>query len=167
MMERRSVSHPRWLLPLLAALALASSLPRAAAEGAKYAVIVQGASGGEEQYTTLHRGWATSLATILRDKFKFDQAHLTMLVEQPGPGEERSTAEAVRGVFGRLAKQLKADDLLFVMLIGHGGGEGADAKFQLVGPDLTIAEWNAMLKPIAARIAFVDATNSSFAFLKG
>ena len=168
MMERDALSHARWLIPVLAALALVAGGPRAAAaEGAKYAVIVQGASGGEEQYATLHRGWATSLATLLREKFKFDNEHLTMLVEQPGAGEERSTAESVRTVFARLAKQLKADDLLFVMLIGHGGGDGTDAKFQLVGPDLTIAEWNALLKPIAGRVAFIDATNSSFAFLKG
>lgn len=171
MMARHVLPHAarpaRWIAAAVIGLAVVAGTPRdAAAEGAKYAVIVQGASG-EEQYATLHRGWATSLATLLRDRFKLDPAHLTVLVEQPGPGEERSTAESVKAVLGRLAKQLKADDLLFVMLIGHGGGDGTDAKFNLVGPDLTIAEWNALVKPIRSRIAFVDATSSSFAFLKG
>src|SRR5262245_2324573 len=99
----------RVLAAALAGLMLIAAAPRqAAAQGEKYAVIIQGASG-EEQYASLHRGWATSLATLLRDRLKFDSAHLTLLVEQPGAGEERSTAEVVRTVFGRLAKQLKSE----------------------------------------------------------
>jgi hypothetical protein len=140
--------------------------PRAAAETNRFAVVVQGASG-EDQYATLHRGWVNSLTKALRDRFKFDAAHLTLLVEQPGPGEERSTAENVKSAFARLAKQVTATDLLFVIFIGHGGGEGQDAKFNLVGPDLTIPDWNALLKPITGRIAVVDTTSSSFAFLQG
>jgi hypothetical protein len=62
---------------------------------------------------------------------------------------------------------MKAGDLLFIMLIGHGGGEGADAKFNLIGPDLTVGEWNAILKPIPGQIALVDATSSSFPYLAG
>lgn len=139
---------------------------RAAAEGARFAIIVQGASG-EDQYATLHRGWVDAMATVLRDRFKLDAAHLTLLVEQPKAGEERSTAESVKTAIARVAKQTKPDDLLFVMLIGHGAGDGADAKFNLIGPDLSIAEWNDLLKPVTARIVFVDATSSSFAFLKG
>jgi hypothetical protein len=150
---------------VLASILAAAPAP-AAAQGSRYAVIIQGASG-EEQYATLHRGWVDSLAGVLRDKFKLDAQHLTLLVEQPGQGEERSTAENVKLLLARLTKQITAQDLLFVVFIGHGGGGGTDAKFNLVGPDLTIAEWNALLKPIAGRIAVVDTTNSSFAFLQG
>jgi hypothetical protein len=65
-----------------------------------------------------------------------------------------------------LAPLVKKDDELFVMLIGHGSGSGADAKFNLVGPDLTAAEWNALLKPVLGRVAFVDASSASAGFLK-
>lgn len=156
-----------WLRAAVICGAALLALPAsAAAEGSRFAVVVQGASG-EDQYATLHRGWVNALTTILRDRFKLDAAHLTLLVEQPGPGEERSTAENVRAALARLAKQVKTDDLLFVVFIGHGGGDGTDAKFNLVGPDLTIADWNALLKPVIGRIAVVDTTSSSFAFLKG
>jgi hypothetical protein len=152
---------------LSCAAALVAVVPaRASAEGSRFAIIVQGASG-EEQYATLHRGWVDGISSILRDRFKLDAAHLTVLVEQPKAGEDRSTAENVKAAIARVAKQSKADDLLFVMLIGHGAGDGAEAKFNLIGPDLSITEWNDLLKPVAARIAFVDATSSSFAFLKG
>jgi hypothetical protein len=70
-------------------------------------------------------------------------------------------------VFGRLATAVADDDLLFVMLIGHGGGQGPDAKFNLVGRDLTVAEWAELMAPIGGRIAFVDATSASFPYLAG
>lgn len=139
----------------------------ARAQGERYAVLVQGATGGEEPSATQHPKWLKALAGILREKFGFDAAHVTVLAEHPGTGEQLSNAENVKAAFGRLAGQAKDGDLVFVMLIGHGGGTGADAKFNLVGPDLTVIEWSAMLSPIKARLAFVDTTGGSFPFLKG
>src|SRR5262249_8778719 len=99
--------------------------------------------------------------------FHFDAQHIVVLAETPGTGEQISNAVNVRTSLAALAKQLKPEDVLFVMLIGHGTGNGADAKFNLVGPDLTVAEWNGLLKPITARLAFVDATSASSPFLQG
>ena len=135
------------------------------AEGARYAVIIQGASG-DPQYATMHRAWVDALAAVFRDRFGIEPADLFLLTEEPKDERElRGTAESVRTAFGRLAKEAKAQDLVFVMLIGHGSGDAAAAKFNLVGPDLTVEEWGALLKPIAARIAFVDSTSSSFPFV--
>lgn len=153
---------------LLAAVLLSVLIaPSAAsAEGARYAVIVQGASGDTE-YAALHRSWVDALAKVLRERFGIEAAHLILLTEQPRDNEVRGTAESVRATFARLAKETKADDLVFIMLIGHGGGEAASAKFNLVGPDLTVEEWSAILQPIPARLAIVDSTGSSFPFLAG
>jgi len=153
------------LLSIGAVLLLLTATP-AFADGARYAVIVQGASC-DPQYATLHRGWVDSLATVLKSQLKIDGPALSILTETPKDGELKSTAESVRSVFARLAKDTKADDLVFVMLIGHGSGDAAAAKFNLVGPDLTAEEWSALLKPLAARIVFVDSTSSSFPFLAG
>ena len=151
------------LLAFLAAFAL--SAESALAEGNRFVVIVQGASG-DPQYATMHRGWVDSLSAVMRDRLKVDAANIFLLTEQPKNERElRGTAESVRTVFARLAKETKADDLVFVMLIGHGSGDAAAAKFNLVGPDLAGEEWSALLKPIAARIAFVDSTSSSFPFV--
>lgn len=156
------------VLPIIlsACLLTAVGVTPAAAEGGRYAVIVQGASG-DPQYATLHRGWVDALAKVLRDHIKLDPANVIVLAEQPGPSELRGTADNVRAVFARLAKETKAEDLVFVMLIGHGSGDGAAAKFNLVGPDLTAEEWSAALKPLAARAVVVDSTSSSFPFLAG
>jgi hypothetical protein len=146
--------------------ALVMLVPSVAAAQATYGLVVAGASGDPE-YATLHRAWITSLTNTLRGRYKMDPARLTVLVEQPQAGEDRSSAENVRATLGKFTKQMTEHDLLFVMLIGHGGGTGAEAKFNLVGPDLTVAEWNELLKPLTGRLIFVNASSASFAFLQG
>jgi hypothetical protein len=161
-----SVCSPRKALGV-AALALVSlGLSRPAqAQTSHYALIVAGASG-EEQYATMHREWVDSLVGALRGKLGFDAAHLVILTETPQAGEAVSNAANVKAALQKLAPLVKKDDQLFVMLIGHGSGSGADAKFNLVGPDLTAAEWNALLKPVLGRVAFVNASSASAGFLK-
>ncbi len=150
---------------LLVIAAALLSAPPAFAQGNRYVVIVQGASGDPE-YAKTHRAWVDALSAAMRDRFRIERAKLIVLAEQPKDAQElRGTAENVRTVFARLAKESQAQDLLFVMLIGHGTGDAAAAKFNLVGPDLTSEEWSGLLKPVPARIAFVDSTSSSFPFL--
>ena len=138
----------------------------AAAQGDQYALVVAGASGDPE-YAKLHRACVTTLATTLRGRYKIEPTRLTVLVEQPEAGEDRATAENVRAALGRLAKQMTPADQLFVMLIGHGGGTTAEAKFNLIGPDLSVGEWNDLLKPLPGRLVFVNASSASYAYIKG
>jgi hypothetical protein len=145
---------------------LAAPLAAWAQSGARYAVIVQGASG-EEQYAKLHRGWVASLVTLLRDKFSYDAAHLIVLTEQPQTGELRASAENVRTALAGLAKTLGPADQLVLVFIGHGTAQGGEAKFNLMGPDLSVVEWKKLLDPIKGRIAVVATASSSFPFMEG
>ena len=52
-----------------------------------------------------------------------------------------------------------------MILIGHGTADD-EAKFNLVGPDLSSAEWADVLKPIPARIVVVNTTGGSFPFMR-
>jgi len=158
----------RWIAASTAAslLFVGGARPAAAQAGARYALVIQGAAGDEE-YGALHRGWLNALVTVLRDRFKYDAAHLTVLADQAQAGEARSTAENVRAALGKLAAAVTPADQLVVILIGHGGGDGADAKFNLVGADLNVAQWKELLDPIKGRLAIVDTTSSSFAYLAG
>ncbi len=130
------------------------------------ALIVEGASGGSP-YAETYRGWVDQIVGVLHDTFKIDEAHLSVLTEAPKAGEQMADAEHVKTAFASLDRALGPDDTLFVMLIGHGSGSGLDAKFNLVGPDLTVAEWNTLMAPVKAHIVFVDTTSGSAAFLKG
>jgi hypothetical protein len=155
----------RAALVIAMAAGVLTSAAAARAQSTRYGMIVAGASG-EEQYAKMDREWVDTLVGVLRDKFAFDAAHLVVLTETPKAGETVSNAANVKAALEKLAPQVKKDDVLFVMLIGHGSGAGADAKFNLVGPDMTAAEWNTLLKPAAGRVAFVDATSASAGFLK-
>lgn len=152
-----------WFLAL-ACIALTSTA--ALAQPVRHAVLIQGASG-EPQFAEQHRGWLNQVATTLRDGFKIGSAHLTVLAEQPGAGERRATAEEVRATLANIAKTATASDIVFIMLIGHGTGEGSAAKFNLLGPDLTVAEWNTLLTPIKGRVVFVNTASVSFPFVAG
>jgi hypothetical protein len=145
---------------------LALATPVLAQSGARYAMLVQGASG-EEQYAKLHRGWVDTLSTLLRGKFGYDASHLFVLAEQPKTGELGATAANVRTTLGGLAKSMGPTDQLIIVLIGHGTAQGGDAKFNLMGPDLTVAQWKALLDPIKGRLALVATSSASFPYMEG
>jgi len=151
---------------ILAVCILACGPIGAFAQPARHAVLIQGASG-EPQFATQHRGWLDQLAATFREKFKMGPSQLTVMAEQAGPGELRATAENVRATFDGLAKTLQPSDVLFVMLIGHGTADASAAKFNLVGPDLTVADWKAVLAPIKSRVVFVNSSSASFPFAAG
>jgi hypothetical protein len=152
------------VLVLLAAVPLTSQ--PAFAQGGRYALLIQGASG-EEQYAKQHRAWLDGLAGVLRDRMGYDASAVTVMAEQPRAGESRATAENVRVEVARLAKTLTPSDQLLVVFIGHGTAQGQEAKFNLIGPDLSVADWSALLKPVRATLAVVDTTSGSFPYLAG
>jgi hypothetical protein len=152
--------------PIMLALWLVVAPPAFAQQGGRHALLIQGASG-EEQYATQHRAWLDSLAGVLRDRFGYDAAAVTIVAEQPKAGETRATAENVRAAVSRLAATLTPEDQLLVVFIGHGTAQGQDAKFNLVGPDLSVADWSALLAPVRATLAVVDTTSGSFPYLAG
>jgi len=140
-----------------------------ASAGDNYALIVSGASGGDA-YAQKYEKWRTSFVETLRDTFGYPDDHIVVLAEKESGTTARATRENVQRVLGDLRKRLGNDDQLLVLLIGHGtsvdGPTGEDAKFNLVGPDLRASEWDELLKPIVAKLVFVDTTGASFAFLK-
>ena len=80
---------------------------------------------------------------------------------------QKATRENVQRALGDLRKRLTKDDQLLVLLIGHGTSlDGDEAKFNLVGPDLTAGEWGDLLKPMPGRLVFVNTTGASFPFLR-
>lgn len=144
------------LLLLLAAPALATE---------RYAVVISGASGGGKYAESCDR-WRTTLVQALQEKLGFDATRLIVMAEQAGPGVETATRENVRRALADLRRRLTRDDLLLIVLIGHGTFDGESAKFNTVGPDLNAAEWTELLKGMPGRLAFVNTTGSSFPFVE-
>ena len=147
---------------LLFAAVLLAAAPALAAE--RYAVVISGVSGGDK-YADQQRRWRTELAAFLTTGFSFSEANILVL-DEDSTGSTQSTAENVGRLLGDLRRRVTRDDTVVLFLIGHGTFDGTDAKFNLVGPDLSAAEWKGMLDGLAGRLVVVNTTESSFPFLE-
>jgi hypothetical protein len=130
----------------------------------RYALIVTGANG-EDSYAAQYGEWRQTASVALIEKLGFDATHIVALFDG-GDAEHASTAAGVRKSLDAIRARMKSDDVLLIMLIGHGSFDGVEAKFNLVGPDLSSAEWGAMLKPLPGTLVVVDATAASFPFME-
>ncbi|MGE3273824.1 MAG: hypothetical protein AB7O67_01845 [Vicinamibacterales bacterium] len=143
-------------------LALLAAAPAAAQS--RWALIVSGASGGEK-YASDMAEWRAGLQSALVDRYGFETDHVRVLVDERAEGD-RGTAANVRARLGELAKAMEREDLLLVVLFGHGTYDGEVAKFNLVGPDLTAADWAGLLDALRGQVVVVNTTESSFPFLE-
>jgi hypothetical protein len=142
------------------AIALLLACAGTAAAGDRYALVVTGASGGDV-YAQKYARWRASFVETLRGKFHYDPQRIVVLAEQA------ATRENVRAALADLRRRMTKDDQLVVLLIGHGTSlDGDEAKFNLVGPDLTATEWTDLLRPLPGRLVFVNTTGASFPFLR-
>jgi hypothetical protein len=81
-----------------------------------------------------------------------------------GSGAAKASVEKA---FADIAAKVKANDEVFVLLIGHGSFDGTTAAFNIPGPDLTAEDYAKILGRFTAqRVVFVNTASSSGAFLK-
>lgn len=161
------VSWPLRLRLVVACAALLSVLCSARADaGERYALIVTGASGGP-QYADKYDEWRSSFVQLLQGPLGYPEDHVLVLAEEAFAGAQKATRENVRTAVADIRKRATKDDVVLVVLVGHGSGADAgEAKFNLVGPDLSSREWGELLKPIPGRLVFVNAASGSFPFIQ-
>ena len=151
--------------------------PRAA-DPNKFALIIAGV-GGEEAYTKKFTAQALRLYEALTSQLGFDQKKVFLLTEVAAVGAEdgghesdaptskRATAEEVRKAFSSIKSAAAADSFVLIVLIGHGSVDNQQAKFNLVGPDLTVKDYAQLLGSLPnKRTVFVDCASSSGEFVK-
>ena len=135
----------------------------------RYAVVISGASGGGE-YADRFWEWSSKLVATLKDPLQLPRENLFFLAEDPERDPSLVTARAVKSdlmqLVGELESRVRPDDLLFLLLLGHGNFDGSDYRYNLRGPDLTGAELSAILDRFPAqRIVLVCTTPASGALI--
>ena len=129
----------RWkqiVVVLLIAMAIGRGV--ASAQSAQLAVIV--GLAGDPEFGELYSKWGASLVDAATKRFGIPKAQVQYLHEKPETDPARATGKSTRDevvkAFGKLAAA-GAEDVVFVVLIGHGTFDGKVAKFNLPGPDMT------------------------------
>jgi hypothetical protein len=123
------------------------------AHASVYYVTVAGL-GGEPDYDQRFTANAKDLDKLF--KASGNTAHVYTLT---GP---QATKAELTSTLTSIAHDAKPGDDLVLMLIGHGSFDGADYKFNLVGPDITAAELAGLCDRIPTRRQLiVNATSAS------
>jgi hypothetical protein len=124
----------------------------------KFVVIVNGA-GGEAIYAKQFEEWTGQLSSVLSERFGFEKKQVTVL--------KGATSDDVKRTFATLKTQLDASNVLFMFLIGHGSFDGKESKFNLVGPDLSAADYNGLLSSLPTRrVVVFNMSSASGEFIK-
>lgn len=146
----------------------AAQTPAAPAAGrdGRWAVVVSGASGGPD-FAAKQAEWRQAITTALGSRYGFPASHILELVDETARDRGTpATAENVRKLFTTLRGQTGKNDLILVVLLGHGTFDGQQAKFNLVGPDLTAGDWAALLAGVPGQMVLFNTTESSAPFME-
>lgn len=132
-----------------------------------HVLIVQGLSG-EPQYKKQFDDAAAQVVNAARTKWNVSDANITRLSEIASVSQkvERATREAVGAAMQALAARAKPGDVVLVMLLGHGSGEGGASKVNLPGVDATAADFATWLAGLSRQtVVFVNAATGSGDFV--
>ena len=139
-----------------------------AAQETHVAVIV-GLSGEPEHGETFRR-WAGSLYDHVTGRLAIAKDHVLYLLEDPAQDARatgKSTKDEIEKGLSKFAAAAGANDVVVVVLIGHGTSDGKVSKFNLPGPDMTAADFASALKKFSTRnIAFVNTASASGPFIE-
>jgi hypothetical protein len=129
-----------------------------------FLLIVVGLAGDPEHGKTFHT-WGTNLAQA-SEKLGVASENLAFLVDAPAEGDQKVTGRATKDEVAKALQgfgaRASANDVVFVVLIGHGSYDGRSAKFNMPGPDMTAADFNALLAKLPTKqIVFVNTASAS------
>ncbi len=131
----------------------------------RYALVVTGAPGGEAFIST-YSAWAQQLSSAFTEQLGLSADHVIVLSGTSKDETQQSTQHNVRAAIASLRRRMQKDDLLVILLVGHGTVDDGSAKFNLVGPDLTSEEWGGLLADLPGRVVVVNTAGGSFPFLR-
>ena len=155
-------------LLLAATLAMAPDVLRA--QSGRVRVLIVTGVAGEPQYADQFFTQATTMIDALKTRFGVPDSDVVYLAENPARDAAKikaaSTKENIERELTALGARSKTGDVLFVMLIGHGNGDGTTSKFAIPGPDITAIDFARVLDGIGGpTIAVVNAASASGGFV--
>ena len=134
-----------------------------------FLLIVVGLAGDPEHGELFHK-WGAAFAEA-SEKVGVPRERVVYLVDEKGEADTRaagrSTRDEITKALDGFAKAAAPEDVVYVVLIGHGSFNGQMPRFNLPGPDMGPADFNAAFRRLPTRnIVFVNASSSSGPFVE-
>ncbi len=120
-------------------------------------VVVAVGAGGSHEYDQRFQEWA--------EQWKLAATQGGATYHRVGEDTDTNRADRERLQDMLSARATPSTGPLWVVLIGHGTFDGRSAKFNLRGPDVTAAELDSWLRPIARPQIIINCTSSSAPFI--
>ena len=125
--------------------------------------------GGDPEHAELFHKWGKTLVEA-SERVGVTRDHLMFLAESKEEESRttgRATKQDIEKAFATLAASSEPDDVVYVVLLGHGSYDGQAARFNLPGPDMTAADFGVLLRKLPARnVVVVNASSSSGPFVE-
>lgn len=133
-----------------------------------YAVILGGAAA-EKKYGDQIRHWALRLHDTLTVDYGYRPEQIILLMGQVDPDDVRISGpcrrEVIQDEIRALRKVLQPGDRVFFFLLGHGTANEKEAKFVIIGPDITGQDFASILGTLPEQdVVVVNTTSASFPF---
>ncbi|MDX1490663.1 MAG: hypothetical protein R3332_05215 [Pseudohongiellaceae bacterium] len=141
------------------------------ADASKYALIVTG-PGASEEIGIRFWQWSVALHDTLAGDYGYSSDSIVLLNDDGTALGNRSTRidgssrrEDIERAIADLRQRLEPGDQLTVFLIGHGSSLTEDAKFNIVGPDITGVEFSQLLDGFQEQdVVVINTTSASYEF---
>lgn len=145
-------------------IALTGTAATAAAQRT-HALIITGL-GGEPAFSAAFTAQGAALVDLAKSQWRVADSSLVWLAEDPARDTRRITGkaskESVGAAFLALSGRVAPGDVVVVVLIGHGSGEGAQSRVNLPGADPTAAEYATWIAGFARQtLVFIAGASAS------
>ncbi|MEO6214213.1 MAG: hypothetical protein ABIP65_11355 [Vicinamibacterales bacterium] len=164
----RMLARARVASAVSALLIMLGSPCAARAQNTRVAVIV--GLAGDPEHGELFRRWAGTLVDHASGRLAIPSDRIVYLLDQPTQDKRatgRSSKEAIDRTLGAMASSAWEDDVVFIVLIGHGTFDGKTARFNLPGPDMTPGDFALLLNRFGSRkVVFVNTASASGPFIE-
>ena len=128
-------------------------------------VLVACGLGGEPKYQEAFLATGLAVARAVQARLGVPASHVRLLAEDPSRNPTiaaRSSKEEITKHLAAMAAEAEPGATILIVLIGHGSVGPDGARINLPGPDLSAAEFAALLGPLATRpIIVVNAASAS------
>ncbi len=154
---------------LLSGLLMLCLLPSMVCAQQRHAILIGGLGGTPEQTDRL-RQYLYDARQAFVGPLGFDEERVTVLAENALAQEDFvkavSTSENIGAYFEELAAGVTEQDLVFVLLFGHGTYDGRTARFNIPRRDLEATRYAEFLNRLRAeRTIFINTASASGPFV--